>query len=265
MVKKQWFVVYLIGILMFVGCSQHGKLLKSSDNDLKYEAAIAYFNDKSYFRSLQLFEQLASIYKGTVRGEKINFYTAYCYYEQNDYILANYYFARFAKSFPTSSNAEEATYMAAYCTYLQSPRYSLDQTPTYEAIEEMQAFINRYPNSEKVAECNENIDKMREKLQKKAYEVAMLYLKMEDYEAAVFSFNNLLSNFPDTEYYEECLFHITESYYLYAIKSIKHKKKERFQEAIDAYNLLIVSYPESDYRDKVEEMNFAAIEYITNN
>lgn len=265
MLKKYSILIYLSVILLIVGCGNHNKLLKSPDNDLKYEAAIAYFNDKDYYRALQLFDQLSSIYKGTVRGEKINYYTAYCYYEDHDYMLANYYFERFAKNFPTSTNSQEALYMAAYCTYLQSPRYSLDQTPTYEALEQMQAFVNRYPQSDRVEKCNVLMDEMHKKLQKKGFEIANQYLRTQEYEAAVYAYNNLLKEYPDTEYQEESMFNIVLAYYRYAAQSIPEKRKERHQSCIDAYNNFILTYPESDHRNDAEEMNELSILFIKSN
>ena len=42
--------------------------------------------------------------------------------------------------------------------YLDSPDFTLDQDNTYKAIESLQLFINMYPKSERVSECNQLID-----------------------------------------------------------------------------------------------------------
>lgn len=57
--------------------------------------------------------------------------------------------------------------MAAYCKFLDSPAYNLDQESTYDAIKELQLFVNRYPNSDRVEECNKYLDILRDKLEKK--------------------------------------------------------------------------------------------------
>lgn len=257
--------LYLSVIMVVMSCGQHSKLLKSSDNELKYEAAIAYFNDKNYYKALQLFEQLMVVYRGTSRAEKITYYTAHCYYEQDDYILAEYFFTRFARSFPTSNLTEEATYLAAYCTYLQSPNSSLDQAKTYEALEMFAKFINRYPMSDKREECKKYIDELHGKLELKSFNIAKLYLKTSEFEAAVYAFNNLIQEYPNTVYEEEALYNVVLAYNKYAEKSITEKKKERYQEAIDAYNALIVVYPESTFRESAEQMHSNAVYFIKNN
>jgi outer membrane protein assembly factor BamD len=137
--------------------------------------------------------------------------------------------------------------MSAYCKSLNSPRYSLDQTNTVEAINELQLFIDVFPNSERVDDCIEIIKSLRSKLERKAFEIAKLYLKMDYYLAAITSFNNLLKRFPGTKYREQSLFYLTESYYYYALNSIESKQKERFLETVEAYDLFVSVYPESNF------------------
>jgi outer membrane protein assembly factor BamD len=150
--------------------------------------------------------------------------------------------------------------MVAYTKYLDSPRYSLDQTVTREAIDEFQLFINRFPYGDKAQEATDLIVELRDKLQKKSYNIANLYLKMEDYRAAIISYQNMLKEFPDTEFKEDILYKIITAYYNYAIKSIEEKKQERFDNAVKAYYDFVALYPESVFikdaekmREKVEE------------
>lgn len=258
MLKKGRIVLYLIVILLIAGCSNHSKLLKSTDNELKYEAAIAYYNKKDYYRALQLFEQLNAMFRGTVRGERINYYQAFCYYEQDDYLLAGYYFDLFARSFPLSKDAEECLFMSALCTSKQSPKYSLDQTKTKEAIEQFQFFMNRYPNSNRKDECNRLVDDLVRKLARKDFEIAKLYFHTMEYEAAVVCFENLMKDYTNTPYAEESNYYIVRSYYYFALNSIQSKKKERYQKSIDAYYDFVANYPDSEFmKDAVKLKNNA--------
>ena len=50
-----------------------------------------------------------------------------------------------------------------------SPNHKLDQTYTLEAIKSFQDFTNTFPRSDRVTQCNELIDELRDKLEKKAY------------------------------------------------------------------------------------------------
>lgn len=232
--------------------------MKSNDYDVMYEAALDYYDQKDYYRAMNLFEQVISAYRGTSKVEEIYYYYAYCYYHQQDYTVASYYFKRYAKSFPKNERAEECMFMSAYCYYLDSPRYSLDQTNTLEAIKEMQLFIDFYPISDRIESCNDLIDELRAKLEKKDFEIAKLYLKTESYKAAIKSFNGVLRDYPDTRNKEEVLFYIVKSYYNYALNSISDKQQERYQAAIEAYNDFIYLYPESEFAREANNLNKSA-------
>ena len=264
MFKKGIFFLFLVSLVIITSCSKYQKLLKSTDSEMKYEAAIDYYEKGDYYRSLQLFDQLVVIIRGTKKAENLFYYYAYCYYHQEDYISASYYFKRYAKNYPNGDKAEECIYMSAYCTYLDSPKYNLDQTNTYNAIIELQLFINMYPNSERIADCNELIDKLREKLEIKYFEIAKLYYKMGDYKAAIFSFENIIKDFPDTQYKEVILLYILKSYYNYALNSIESKKFERYSSAVESYNNLIYLFPESKFLEDASNIYNNTLKKINN-
>jgi outer membrane protein assembly factor BamD len=229
-------------------------LLKSDDNEKKYAMALQLYNEKDYSRALQLFDQLMGIMRATDKAQKIYYNQAYCYYYSKDYTMASYYFKRFSSNFPNTREAEECTFMSAYCNCLNSPEYSLDQTTTHDAIKELQAFINTYPESKRIPECNDLIDKMREKLETKDFKIAQLYYRMDDYLAAITSFNNILKDYPDTQKKEEILFLIFKSYNKYAVQSIDWKKKERIMKAFTAYNDFATLYPSSQFIAEAKSM-----------
>lgn len=239
-------IILLLLALVLSGC-KFQKLMKKGDNEAKYAAALDLYEKQDYYRALQLFQQLLNFYQGTEQGQKMQFYYAYCYYYEKDYILASYYFKRFSTTYPRSELAEEALFMSAYCYFLNSPVSSLDQTNTITAINELQLFIQMYPGSDRLERCRELISELNKKLEKKDIDIANLYYKMEDYEAAITCYKNLLKEYPNLEIKEEVLFRILKSYYYFATRSIPSKQAERYQSALDAYNELVFQYPETQY------------------
>jgi outer membrane protein assembly factor BamD len=234
-------------IIGLTGCSRYQKVLKSDNLDLKYNSALEYFAKGHYYKALPLLEEVVPVFRGTHKGAKAYYYYTYTHYYLDDYLMAAYHFENFERSYPTSPYAPECLYMSAYCYYLNSPVYSLDQTNTYKAIRQFQLFVNKYPNSERVAQSNELIDQLRLKLATKAFDNARSYYNRTDYKAAVVAFRNVLKDFPATEYKEEILFLITKSYYLYAQNSIESRKEERYLLAQEAFRELRETYPNSRY------------------
>jgi outer membrane protein assembly factor BamD len=238
------------------------KLVKHGTLDEKYEAAIKYFDKENYTRALTLFEELMSVYRGTARGEEVHYYYAYCNYNLEDYLVAGYQFRNYTKVFPTGKHAEECAYMNAYCFYLNSPEYSLDQIDTKLAIKEFQSFINRYPKSERIEKCNELIDELRAKLERKSYENAMLYYNMGDYKASATAFANHIKDFPGSSHNEHLNYLIIKSYYLLALNSIESKKQERFKASIDSYAKFAESFPNSEYLKDAEMIQKSALKSL---
>ena len=48
-----------------------------------------------------------------------------------------------------------------------SPKYSLDQANTNEALDKLQIFIDNYPNSEYLPQANAYVQELQTKLSKK--------------------------------------------------------------------------------------------------
>jgi outer membrane protein assembly factor BamD len=135
--------------------------------------------------------------------------------------------------------------MNAYCAYLESFEPELDQTDTYKAIETFRIFINVYPESKYVPECNNYLDLLREKLSYKAYRSAKLYFDMGEYKSAIVSLKNISRDFPEMVQKEEVDFLVVKSNYLLAQNSIIEKQKERYQNTLNAFEEFSEQYTES--------------------
>ena len=135
-------IPFLIAAALIAGCSKYQKVLKSTDPEVKYEAAMEYYKNEKYNKAYVLFDELVGLYKGTRKAQEVYFYFAYTNFHLGDNILAAYHFKNFQRTFSKDPKAEEAAYMVGYCYYLESPAYSLDQTYTYKAVNEFQLFVN---------------------------------------------------------------------------------------------------------------------------
>lgn len=248
-------MILALATLVTASCGQYNEALQSSDPELKYKLAQEYFEDEKYDKANKLLEQVMQYYRGTPSMERIEYFYAYSFYGMSDYILAAYHLERFLKNYPQSSKAEECAYLTAYCYYLDSPRSSLDQESTERAIAEIQKFINRFPETERMGEMNDLIGELRGKLERKHFEIARLYYKLEDYQAAMVSFGNMLNDYPDTQYREKILYFRLKSSYEYAINSVREKQEQRFIETKTAYRTLIKQFPETEYRKEAERMS----------
>lgn len=254
LMMKFRFILPLALILLFFSCDGYQRVLKSSDYKLKEETALKLYEKKDYKRAVLLFEELLTVYRGNAKAERLYFMYAYSHYGIDDYAMGAYYFENFISSYPGSSYAEEAAFMLAYCLYMDSPRFNLDPTTTLKAIEEFQFFVNRYPKSKRVEQCNQLIEELRGKLEKKTYQLAVLYYNTESYQAAIIAFKNLLKDYPDTKYYVEAAFYTLKASYSFAVNSVDAKKKARLDETLNYYYTFVDKYSKSRYMKEAEQI-----------
>ncbi len=253
MLKNRCFILICVICLMsFASCSKHNQVLKSTDNEYKYNTAMYYYGQKDYNRALQLFDVLQSAYRGKPQGEEIAYCTAECYYKMKDYNVASHYYKRYVVNYPFAKNVESALFRSACCYYLESPSMELDQEDSYVAIKEFQSFIDLYPQSVYVDSANKLIDTLKYKIIEKDFNTCMLYYKMEEFQAAITSFERFLKENPTTIHREEIVNYMVLTYAKYAEKSVFEKQRERYELALEKYNTLSYMYPDSKYITELE-------------
>lgn len=260
-------LVLLGAFLMLVSCSEYQKVLKSQDTGKKYTLAEELYNQaivedsKPKFRkALRVLEQIVPEYRGKPQGEKLTFLFADTYYQLGDNLTAGYQFERFVASYPKSDKAEEATFKAARSYYLDSPSFNLDQEDTYKAIEELQKYIDKYPNGEFLDQANEYAAELRIKLEKKAYEIAKQYHHTENYKSAIVAFNNFITDYPGSPFREAAFYYRFDSAYELAINSYEVLMEERLNTAKGFYTSYKKYYPEgSEYYEPIQ-VNYQELE-----
>lgn len=252
----RFFLYILLIISSLVACKSDFEQVRiSNDPERILTTSLKYYDKGDYLRAQTLMELVLNQYRGTRQGEELFFKYAYTHYYLGNYQLAATYFTNFSSTFGFSSYTEEADYMTAYSFYKQSPSFRLDQEPSIKAIDAFQDFANKYPDSERVSECNKLIDELRVKLEEKAYDQGLLYYDLSQYQAAITSFKNMLTSFPESAQVEHVRFLIVKASYEYALHSIYDKRSERYAEARVAYNEYISRYPKGEHAKEARDIS----------
>ncbi|AZI67086.1 outer membrane protein assembly factor BamD [Kaistella daneshvariae] len=228
---KKYLILFLAFIVVAACNKQQELALKSADKDYILKVANENFANKKWANALALYERLSNLVAGTDDAPNVVYNSAYANYYDKNYKLAGHQFKNFAVTFPQDPRVEDAAYMSALCYYEGSLDYNLDQSSTELAINEMQNFLNNYPNSEKSKNINELIDELTYKLEFKAYENARQYFKMADYKASSTAFENVLNDFPSTKLRTKIYDYMLKSKYELAVNSVYDLKKDRLEEA----------------------------------
>ena len=247
-------VFMAVSLIALCGCKGYGSLLKSTDYAAKYDAAVKYFEEGSYSRATQLLENLQLHYHDKEHAEDVDWYYAQCLVKQGDYYNAAYQLNNFTRRYPYSPRAEEAAYQFAYCQYLESPEYSLDQSMTHGAVEALERFAERYPQSVHLPEVHQYLDRLHAKLMRKDYEIAVGYYNIEEYHAAYVALNEFLNNYPDSPHREDAMFYTLRSAYEYGVNSRKEKVRERLQVAVNDFDRFATLFSNSKYIKQAQKI-----------
>lgn len=257
--RKMLALLLLSFVLVSVACkSNYEKIRTSNDPELIITKAFELYDKEDYQRAQTLFDLVLTSLRGDPRAEKAYFCYAYTHYHLKNYLLGAYYFKTFSNTFVNSSLREEAAFMSAYANYQLSPSYRLDQGSTREAIEEFQLFVNLFPNSARIEECNRLIDELRRKQEQKAFAEGQLYYNLRQYQSAVISFDNLLKDYPESPEAERVRFLIAKAEFLLAENSIIEKKELRYRETITRCNDFLEKYSQGKYAKEITSLRSSA-------
>ncbi|KAA6335115.1 Outer membrane protein assembly factor BamD [termite gut metagenome] len=258
--KKNSFiiVIWFIGTF-FCSCGEFAKLQKSTDYEYKYEAAKNYFAKGQYEKSITLLNELITILKGTDKGEESLYMLGMSYYNSKDYLTASQTFITYYNSYPRGSFTELARFHSGKALYLETPEARLDQSSTYEAIQELQNFLDYYPQSNKKEEVHKMIFVLENKLALKEYYSAKLYYNLGNYlgnnfQACVITAQNALKDYSYTDLREDLSVLMLRAYYEMAVNSVEERKEERYRETIDEYYAFKNEFPKSKYLKDVEKI-----------
>lgn len=234
--------IFVISVIFF-SCSGT-KDLSSLTAEERFAMAKARFDKKDYLEAINEFENIMIQFSGTGIIDDAQYYLAYSYFNRGEFIKAAYEFSKLIRDFPASEYVKDAQFMLAESYYKLSPNYSLDQRFSEKAIEEYQAFIDFFPNDNRVKEAENKIRALNDKLARKVFETAEQYRRMNYTKSALIYYDLLLEKYPDSKYSSSALFN--------KIKLLVEKSRKN--EALEEAKKYLQRFPNSEYAKEVKKI-----------
>ncbi|MCH5319676.1 MAG: outer membrane protein assembly factor BamD [Paramuribaculum sp.] len=261
------YLTIILTALCLTSCGEYNRVLKSNDPDLKLDFARRAFQQKKYVQASTVLEEIVDLFRGQEKNEEVLYLLALSNYENKDYATSGVYFKNYYTRYPRGKYNELARFYCGYGYYLDSPEPQLDQSDTMKGIEELQAFLDYYPRSDKVSIAQNAIFELQDKLTLKELQNAQLYYNLgnylgNNYEAAIITARNAIKNYPYSRYKEDLELVILKSRYQMASQSVEEKKADRFREVIDEYYSFINNYPDSPNRREADNILKIAQNYV---
>lgn len=219
----------------------------------RFALAKKMFENRDFFEAKTQFKIVTLNNPGIHFVDEVQYYLAEAHFYLKEYIIAADEYSRLIRLYPKSQWADDAEYKIGYCYFKLSPKASLDQKYTHQAIENFQRFLEDFPNSELVPKAEKMLKTCRTKLAKKEYKAGELYRRLNNYTAALVYFNSVLENYYDTQYAEPAHFWKGETLY----------KLDRKEEALESFKEFLRKYPNSKYlgkvRNRIHEVNSSVL------
>ncbi len=261
------FLIMMCTVAMLASCGEYNKAMKSTDYNYKFDFAKRAFEQKKYAQAYTLLENVHTVFRGTDKGEEALYLLGLSYYENKDYLNAGSYFRQYYSQYPRGQYTELARFYAGYGYYLDSPDPQLDQSETVKAIEELQAFLDYFPRSDKVSIAQNAIFELQDKLVLKQLQNAQLYYNLgnymgDNYESAVITAKNAIKDYPYSKYKEQLEFLILKARFSEANESVEERKEDRYRTVVDEYYSFINDYPDSPNRKEADNIYKIASRHI---
>lgn len=193
-----------------------------------YDKAMEKFKKEDWEEATQLFDVIKLQYPASVYADDAQYYLAEINYKKGEYILAAFNYNMLRRLYPTSEFNKQSLYKAGMSYYQLSPDFDRDQEYTLKSINSFMDYQTVYHNDSLYQQAGKYIDELRNKLGKRAYTTAELYVKLEGYKSAIVYLDAVIDDYPDTKFFEPaCLMKVD--------LLIKLKKYDEAQSFIDFY------------------------------
>ena len=189
----------LIGF-SFIGCAKEEIDLSKDDIQERYDKGMELMERRKYYRAQEHFQYVLLRSRHTDIGDDAQFHLADAYYLNKEYESAISEYDKLVRQMSFSPHVRLARYRICQSYEMSSPKFYFDQEATNRAIQKYQEFIEDFPDSEYREEATATISGLRNKLSYKLFESAVLYVKMEEYDAAINYLEDLLELYFDTEF-----------------------------------------------------------------
>ena len=120
---------------------------------------------------------------------------------------------------PADKDAAYVQYLVGQSYHKQIVDITRDQRAARKSIDAFTQVVERYPESEYVADSKRKIRIGRDQLAGKDMQVGRYYQERREHLAGINRFRRVVENYENTRHVEEALYRLTESYYALGLVS----------------------------------------------
>ncbi|MEO0497748.1 MAG: outer membrane protein assembly factor BamD [Pseudomonadota bacterium] len=181
--------------------------------DRLYNEALANLSVNRSGAAIDKFEEVERQHPYSEFGRRaavLKTFTAYRSGKYEDAIASG---ERYVQLYPSSDDAPYALYLVGLSHWRQIPDVTRDQDASRKTLRVMNDLIDRYPESEFVADAKTKIVFAKDQIAGQEMYVGRYYQERREHLASINRFNTVVRELNDTRHVEEALARLTESYF----------------------------------------------------
>ncbi|MFQ5510539.1 MAG: outer membrane protein assembly factor BamD [Candidatus Krumholzibacteriia bacterium] len=213
----------------------------SPDEILK--RADAYFQEKKYFQSQELYKAFLARHPGHDRSDYAQFMLGESIYADEDYALASVEYRILVTNYGYSEYVDEGYLKEALCLHKQAPKSELDQSNNRDALSKLERFVQIFPQSPLMPDALRYIEAIKTVLARKELATALFYISRKRFDSALIYLDKVIKDYPNNAFWVEALYH----------KARIYADRERADEAIQLLSQAL------EYPDDVEIKTDASV------
>jgi outer membrane protein assembly factor BamD len=170
-------------------------------------------------KASDLFDEVERQHPYSEWATRAELMSAYALYRNTDYEEAIGALDRFAELHPGNKDIDYALYLRALCYYEQISDVARDQEMTKNALDSLNALIQRFPDSKYSRDATLKRDLTLDHLAGKEMEIGRYYLNRKEINAAINRFLAVVKTYQTTTHVPEALHRLVESYMTLGLKN----------------------------------------------
>ena len=203
----------IIILLLFLLYSCSSYVIEDESASKKLDIVKTYIEDQKYSKAKIELEYLIMYDPLSEFAADAQYYLSECFFYLGDYSQAIIEYERYlSRPDYKPDYISKVYFMLCKCYFNLSLEYNKDQSDTYIAIDKLQSYIEKDIMKDYVFQLEGMILELRNKLAKKDFYTASLYIKLDEFKSANIYYYSIINNYYDTKYVNDALYNIALLY-----------------------------------------------------
>ncbi|MFH1762588.1 MAG: outer membrane protein assembly factor BamD [Gemmatimonadota bacterium] len=205
-------VAGLFSLALLGGCASSSEYQGLQPDEL-FDVGAREFDAGEWDKAVTVFERLLFADPTYPRLVEARMYLARAYYNKGEFITSISEFTRIVDRNPGHALAPQASLGICQSYMAQSPHVQRDQAFTVQAWNSCQNTMTDFRGTEVAAEAEALRNQMEGKLAEKIFIAGDFYYKRKLYHSGIIYFNDLLSQYPRSQWASQALLRLHQSYF----------------------------------------------------